>query len=103
MSNEFYKKTEILEIICRKCLDTKLMWKERYNHDNLGWFIILNCDTCSDSNFIGYSNTNKLSLNGVPLFNIFYTEDPNDIYSFSIRLPIIRKMFSLYKSYSINL
>ena len=103
MNNELSTKIKKLGILCTKCLDTKFMWKERYNNDGLGWFIILNCDLCSDSLFVGYSYTNNLSLKGIPLFNIFYTQDPNDIYSYSIRLPIVRQMYSLYESYSLNL
>jgi hypothetical protein len=95
---EFNNKISILSIKCKKCLDTKLMWKQRSdNDDNLGWFIILNCDLCSDSLFVQYSNTNNLLLNGIPIFNIHYTEYQTDIYSYSIRIPIIRKLYSLYE------
>jgi hypothetical protein len=95
MSKELKKKIIELNIHCKKCLDSKLMWKQRnYNDDNLGWFIILNCDLCSDSLFLQYSNTNNIIIKGIPIFNIYYKEDQDDFYSSSIRLPIIRKMFS---------
>lgn len=94
IKNEFDFKIKALNISCRKCLDTKLIWKQRSdNDDNLGWFVILNCDLCSDSLFVCYCEINNLSIQGIPIFSIEYSEDPNEIYSRSIRLPILRRMY----------
>ena len=99
MSIELNIKIKKLSINCKKCLDTKLVWKQRYhNDDNLGWFIILNCDLCSNSLFVQYSKTSNLSIEGVPIFNVYYPQDSNDIYSSSIRLTIVRKLYSLYEA-----
>lgn len=94
-NSEFDFKIKELNISCRKCLDTKIVWKQRNdNDDDLGWFVILNCDLCSDSLFVCYSKINNISIQGVPLFNIEYKED---IYSRSTRLPILRKMYDIFQ------
>lgn len=92
MSQEFFDKIRRLGIDCYKCLDTKMVWKQRkYNYDDFGHFVILTCDLCCNYLFVKYSKSSNIYINGRPVFNV---EDNNvyDIYMQMARLPTLRKL-----------
>lgn len=85
---EFYELVKNLNIVCNKCLDTQLLWKNRNHNDDMkGYFIVISCDVCSDSRFIDYSHTSNMTFNGIPIFHI-------DSIEHSVRFPILRKLYN---------
>ena len=96
MSQEFFDKIKALGINCYKCLDTRLVWKQRNNNeDGLGYFIMLTCDHCYNYSFVQYSKKSNIYINGVPIFNV----DNNNVYDMYMqmeRLPTLRKLYDMY-------
>jgi ribosomal protein S27E len=90
MCNEYYDKLKILNINCPKCLDTKMLWKNRNNNiDGKGYFMIVSCNQCDNNHFIDYSLTSNIMYCSVPIF-------PYDNDSYIVRIPTVRKLYDYF-------
>lgn len=93
MSTEIDLYMSLSNVKCLKCLDTKIVWKERDNvHwarlDGKGDYELLNCPQCSDGKWIQTSWTNMHAINNIPIFHIDH-DNMNGIYKVSVLKKII--------------
>jgi DNA-directed RNA polymerase subunit RPC12/RpoP len=93
MSNEIELYMKLLNIACPKCLDTKILWKQRNNvHwarlDGKGDYELLHCTQCSDGKWIQHSWTNMHAINNIPIFHIDH-DNMNGIHKVGVLKKII--------------
>ena len=75
MSNELMDLMKTFDITCTRCLDTKILWRQRENvffarMDGHGDYDILNCDKCCDGLFNKFVHNKDIVINDIHIFNV---------------------------------
>ena len=77
MSNQLDGMIKLLNIKCKTCLDTKVLWKNRDNvffarMDGRGEYDVNNCNVCSGGGWNRCSTTNEIYINDI---RVLYVND----------------------------